>query len=190
VLIECLVVAALLASEQGVADLTERIRAGDRQAFREVFETWHRRLLGFLVHRGIPVEAAEDIVQHAFVSLWEARSRLSPGHSLPAYLYRVCTTRAYNYWRDAKPTVDIDTVHIGQAETPQEDAEYAELVERVRDVLKRLPDRRRLTFELCFIQGLTYSEAAESMGVSPRTVEHQMAHAFKALRTQLADLIP
>lgn len=46
----------------------------------------------------------------------------------------------------------------------------------------RLPERRRAVFELCFVNGLTYKEAAQVLEISPKTVENQMGHALKSIR--------
>ena len=58
--------------------LARRIRDGDREAFRTFFDRHHGRLLGYVRSRGVPREAAEDLVQNAFVYLWRHRDRIDP----------------------------------------------------------------------------------------------------------------
>jgi len=60
----------------------------------------------------------------------------------------------------------------------------------VRQAIGRLPDRCRLVFTLHREQGLTYSEVAEVLGISPRTVEVQIGRALKSLRKGLASHRP
>ena len=52
--------------------------------------------------------------------------------------------------------------------------------------VEALPPRRRAAFELCFMQQLSYREAAEALGVSIKTIENQMGHALKTIRAAMA----
>ena len=56
------------------------------------------------------------------------------------------------------------------------------MLQTLRIAVEALPERRRAVFELCFLQELTYREAAEALGISIKTVENQMGHALKAIR--------
>ena len=73
---------------------------------------------------------------------------------------------------------------VGQPVGPRLAAETRQAFDRA---VAALPERRRAVFELCFVEGLTYRETAEVLEISPKTVEHQMSSAFKALREALAD---
>ncbi len=175
---------ALHAPDADDARLAGRIRDGDHAAFRLFFERHHDALLAFLRRRHVPDAVADDLVQHAFVKLWEGRARLDPLRSARAYLYRIAYTRALNHFRD---TARLEGDPEAVARTAEPDAASLALVEdALAAAIAALPEKRRAVFELCFVEGLTHAEAAAALGISPRTVEHQMAHALKALRARLA----
>ena len=69
---------------------------------------------------------------------------------------------------------------------PDKDADYALMQQALKAAVEALPERRRAVFELCFLQELTYREAAEALSISVKTVENQMGHALKAIRTAMA----
>ncbi|SHK57286.1 RNA polymerase sigma factor [Rhodothermus profundi] len=185
----------LLLARQGTvgvlddAELARRIRAGDQQAFRLFFERYYAFLLHYLERMGVPSAVAEDLVQQAFLAVWERRAQIDPNRSLRAFLFRIGHNRALNHFRDTRRLSQ-------QAELPelsdpapgadrQTDAGF--LQARLQEAIARLPERRRAVFELCFLQELTYREAAEVLGISPKTVENQMAQALRQLRAALSD---
>jgi RNA polymerase sigma-70 factor (ECF subfamily) len=170
--------------------LAERIKNGDRDAFRTFFDRHHGRLLGYLRSRGVPQSEAEDIVQNAFLYLWEHRDDIDPDQSIRAYLFRIGYTRALNHFRDAsKFEADAATEQPQRpaSDTPEADALNAELRAQIDEAVAALPERRRLVFELCFLQDYTYQEAAEALDIARKTVENHMRLALRDLREALED---
>lgn len=166
------------------AALVARIRKHDHAAFRTFFERHHAALLSFLARRGLPDAVADDLVQQAFVHLWEHRERLDPARSARAYLYRIVHSKALNHFRDTARLEEIPEEGILDF-SEADAASLAAVQEAVAAAIRALPEGRRAVFELCFLQELTYREAAEALGLSIKTVEHQMGHALKALRARL-----
>ncbi|WP_412069673.1 RNA polymerase sigma factor [Rubrivirga sp. IMCC43871] len=174
--------AALLAA--GAPDEADRIRRGDRRAFRRFFDATHGDLLRALARRGLDPATADDLAQQAYVWIWEHRDRIDPARSLRGLLFRIGLTRGLNAVRDAARTGPLLDAELRAAE-PGDPAALADLRLALAQAVAELPERRRQTFTLCFFDGLTHREAADVMGVSPKTVEHQMGHALKAVRERL-----
>jgi RNA polymerase sigma-70 factor, ECF subfamily len=63
---------------------------------------------------------------------------------------------------------------------------YNELMNIVEGIVLRMPEKRSMVFQLCFMKQFTYREAAGTLDVSLKTVENHMALAFKELREKLA----
>lgn len=171
------------------AELARRIREGDRQAFRLFFDRYHVFLLHYLERMGLASEVAEDFVQQAFLAIWERRAQIDPNRSLRAFLFRIGHNRALNHFRDTRRlslAADLPELPDPIPEADRQ-TDVAFLRARLEKAIAQLPKRRRVVFELCFLQDLTYQEAAEVLGISPKTVEHQMAQALQQLRAALAD---
>jgi len=178
------------------AEIAARIRDGDREAFRTFFDRHHARLIGYVRSRGVPSGPAEDLVQDAFVYVWTNRDAIDPEKSLRAYLFRIGYTRALNYARDASkedaetdPVEALDALSPDSVAGPEMDVLRGELRDRIDTAVRDLPDRRRAVFEMCFLQGLTYREAAEQLDVARKTVENHMRLALQDLREALSDLL-
>jgi len=166
-------------------ELYEAIKNGDQHAFKAFYDANFEKLFTYLKNRGIRSDAAEDIIQKAFIYIWENRQKIDSSLSLRAYIYRIVYTRMLNYIDQRKETTEWDTSLNKTEITPHEDAEYSDLKSSFKQTLKRMPERRRAVFEHCFIHELTYKETADVLSISPKTVENHMALAFKDMRASL-----
>ena len=164
-----------------------QIKNGDHDAFKSFFDRYHRYLINFLLKRGTSEEAAKDLVQQAFLFIWEKRDQIDENKSLRSYLFRIAYTRMLNMFRDHAKFNDEeppDEPVIEEAET--ENAEKnTQLNKDIETAISSMPDKRQEVFRLCFIQEFTYKEASEILDVSIKTIENHMGLALKDLRKAL-----
>jgi RNA polymerase sigma-70 factor, Bacteroides expansion family 1 len=178
--------------------LMARLSAGDGAAFTTLFERYYDALCafaaGFLTSRA----EAEEIVEDVFVRVWELRERLEVRDSMKSYLYAATRNRALNQLRRERlewrwvndETMCRDVPEAARTEHGIDDELYAADFARAIDVaVDRLPPRCRQVFLLHRQHGLTYSEIAVALGISPKTVENQLGRALKQLRTLLANFL-
>lgn len=188
-----LVFLSLATSPAGVMDdqtLAAEIKNGSHTAFRSFFEAHHRSLYRFLRSKQIDKQTAEDLIQKAFIYIWEHRSSIDPAKSLRAYLFRIAYTRMLNYIRDNSKFDRSQAVPRQQAdENPEHAARLQELHRAIDDAIAEMPEKRGRVFELCFIEQFTYREAAGALDVSVKTVENHMGLALKDMRKALSDYL-
>lgn len=168
------------------AVLARRIKEGDHIAFRHFFDRYHGILLAYLIKKGLEEEAAQDIVQNAFIKIWESRDQIDPNKSLKSFLFRIGYTRTLNYFRDTAKFDQGTDLNLRANETNvYQDAAYSQMHDYLLKVVKKMPEKRKAVFELCFLQEFTYREAAETLGVSIKTIENHMALALKTIRAAM-----
>jgi RNA polymerase sigma-70 factor (ECF subfamily) len=160
-----------------------RIRQGDQAAFESLFRAFAPGLCAYAARYVESTQVAEDIVQDLFLSLWRNRERLSIDQSVPSYLLAAARNRAINHLRHERVAKRWETRVVGRIETstPSDEAELLEMLD-LQDGIERLPARCRLIFALSRQQGMSYSEIAQSLGLSVKTVEVQIGRALRALR--------
>jgi RNA polymerase sigma-70 factor (ECF subfamily) len=172
------------------AETVARIRAGDREAFEQLFRSWYPRLASYAHRLVASRDAAEDVVQDLFVALWHRRETLPDLEKLPGYLHRATRNRALNHLRQGRTAArwlasqDPDP---GAPPVAEVALLGAELLGRVRTALAALPPRTREIFLLNRDQGLTYPAIAETLGISVKTVETLMSRGLRVLREALQD---
>ncbi|MEM6328384.1 MAG: sigma-70 family RNA polymerase sigma factor [Bacteroidota bacterium] len=180
--------------EPPYAEWCRRIRRGDSRAFELLFRDLHPGLVRFAGTLAESAAASDDLVQEAFVRLWERRDRLDPARSVRALLYQTVRNLGLNRVRDRSTRQDKLNGLAADAPAPivlpDAHAEAADTGDRLRAWVADLPDRQREALRLTRFEGLSHDEAAEVMGVSPRTVNNHLVRALRTLRDRLHRLDP
>jgi RNA polymerase sigma-70 factor (ECF subfamily) len=156
-----------------------------KQCFHEYFEKLHGYAFTIVEDNA----EAKDIVQAAFIKLWEKRQEINLSIAARSYLYTTVYHLSLNTVRNNKirashheyitpPTV------TGKIHT----AEEREIKARISQAINSLPPRCKEVFCKSRLEGKKYAEIATDLGISIKTVEVQMGKALKTLREQLADL--
>lgn len=170
------------------SELSAAIRNGDHEAFKTFYDEHYDGLYRFMVSRGMSHAEAEDLVQKAFVMIWEKRNGIDESKSLRAYLFQIAYSRMLNHIEYQSKFNDDDLPEEdSSAHTPETDVNYKELLHVVRKAIRDMPEKRGQVFESCFMRQHTYKETAKAMDVSVKTVENHMTLAFKDLRAMLSE---
>jgi RNA polymerase sigma-70 factor (ECF subfamily) len=174
-----------------------RSRADDERVFASIFLEHYASLCEFVDSYVRAPDVAEEIVQGVFLRLWESRDSWEPQRGARAYLFAACRNQALDFLRHERivaRTAELATdLNVGQPSAPplaDADLEASELGDRLRAVVARLPERRRLVVVLRWQHQLTNSEIARVMGISVKGVEMQFSRALADLRRDLSSRKP
>lgn len=163
-----------------------------------VFRKHYAELCTFVFGYVASEDAAEDIVQDLFVSIWTDPERwLEGGGSPRVLLYVAARNRALDHLRHrrvrerhARSHARIAAMEPAVQPPTAVDLLTAQEVERaLNQAIAALPERAREIFLLSRETGLTYREIAERLEVSVKTVETQMSRSLKKLRLLLSAVL-
>jgi len=150
-----------------------------------LFRNYYRPLCIYALHYLHDVEQVEDVVQDCFVRLLEATNE--PQNSR-AWLYTAVRNRCIDLLRQHNPLLtDIQPKDLDGLISDDEAQERSFSEARLWEAIDGLPSRCREIFLLSKRDGLTYREIAQRLGLSEKTVEHQVSKALKRLRGQQND---
>jgi RNA polymerase sigma-70 factor (ECF subfamily) len=162
--------------------LWNKIKSGDSSSYELLFQKYYHLLCLFSKRYTNNFDLSREIVQDLFVHLWENRIDLNISVSLRSYLL---TAVKYNSLRRVQnnrkqgicldPLPDIETVEF------QDNLEYAELQERLSAAIDSLPHQCQKIFKMSRYEHLKYSEIANTLGISVKTVEAQISKALRML---------
>lgn len=177
------------ATDAQIGAWCRRIRDSDPDAFEALYGALYDGLLRY-AHSLVQREAtAQDVVQQAFMEVWDMRDRLDPDQSLKALLYRIVRNRAYNQKRNEKNRRSKREEIKRETGPPQDNPQHAidaeQLERNLNDWIDALPERQQEALRLSRFDNLSHDEVAEVMGISPRTVNNHIVRALRRLREQV-----
>lgn len=173
--------------------LVERIAGGDADALGELYDRYGRVAFGVL-YRMLPgPEAAEEVAQDAFHSVWrQARSYRVERGSVRTWLLAICRNAAIDWRRTRGKRLERE-VTIEAAAELSSDSKVDERVltnlraEHVRAVVGALPPEQREVLALAFWGGYSQSEIATRTDTPLGTVKSRVRLAMNKLRESLED---
>ena len=175
-------------NNQDVANL----QTGDKYHFEKIYKTYFAGLCSF-ASQYVPLEEAKEIVQETMLWLWENRTSLNLNVSLKSLLFTIVKNKSLNRitHKETKNRVlqIIEEKYHSQFNDPDFYLEK-ELISLYRQALEKLPEKCREAFEMNRLEGFTYNEIAQVLGVSPQTVGYRIGQALKLLRQDLKDYLP
>jgi len=168
-----------------------KISEGDLKTFESVFRKYYEMLCRYAVKITGDSDEAEEIVQDLFYLLWEKRQTLNIDVSLKSYLFAAVHNRCLKYIRhrnvEEKYRNGIAGEGSGMGMSPEDFANSEQLYELLEKTLISLPAKCSAIFRMNRFDGLRYSEIADKLSVSIKTVEANMGKALKILRKNLKD---
>jgi RNA polymerase sigma-70 factor (ECF subfamily) len=164
------------------------------ELFRHLFHTCYEKLHRYAYTLLQDSQDANDIVQSAFTRLWEKRDTVIFEEDIKGYLYRSVYHLSLNHIRKDRAKAryvqykEKDHDHLAQGGAELKTL-ATELGERISLAIGALPEQCRIVFLKSREEGKKYSEIAEELGISVKTVEAQMSKALRLLREKLADYL-
>ena len=173
------------------ANIIRRIRQGDIKEFESLFRSSYASLVRYAKTIVKDHDTAEEIVQEFFFRMWQDREKMNITSSVNGYLFRSVHNRCLHFIEHQKVVEKHESEIIASTDELNEQVTdtiyYNELQARVARVLEKLPDRCSRIFSMNRFEGLKYSEIAEKLSVSVKTVELNMGKALKEFRKALAE---
>ncbi|MDR3268813.1 MAG: RNA polymerase sigma-70 factor [Tannerella sp.] len=182
-------------------DFNDRIIKGDRKAFDELFKLQYTRLCSFACSYLKDFAMAENIVQDAFLLLWERHSTLLPDSNLAAWLLVVVRNNTLNYINRLKRQEEAEQAYATQLardfdlrlaslKVCDPDEMYGAEVERIiRETIDALPEQCRLAVTLSRFEEMSNQEIADRLGITSKGVEYHITNGLKKLRRALKDYL-
>ena len=172
--------------------LLSAVQRGDQKAFDTLFRRYYPMLCAY-GHRFVELEDAEEIVEDSLLWIWENRETLVIESSLNSYLFKMVYRRALNKLAHIDATQRADTRFYEEMQEMLQDTDYyqiEELAKRIEDAVAALPESYREAFVMHRFRDMSYKEIAETLGVSPKTIDYRIQQALKQLRVDLKGYLP
>jgi len=183
--------------------LIAQAQAGDMGAFRQLVERHQRRAFAVALAHVRDENDAREIVQDAFLRAFKSLPSFQGSSSFFTWLYRIITNLSIDLMRKpGRRAVDLDESRLASEDAAETDfpllsafdgadpldvIRRGEIASRLQSALDALPTYHRAVIVLREVEGLSYEEMAQAMGVSKGTIMSRLFHARQKLQRALAD---
>lgn len=165
----------------------EDIKKGDIKAFERLFQEFYPSMCIIATRFITDQTAAEDIVQEAFIKLWEKRDTYENIPNLKTFLYVSVKNLCFNYLRDKKITIDYTSPEVENQEAVFKDLLIEEEAYRIIDhAVNNLPPQSARIVKM-YLNGKQNKEIAEILDISVNSVKTLKYNALDTLRATLKD---
>lgn len=183
--------------------LIAKAQQGDTAAFRQLVERHQRRAFAIALALVRDENDARELVQDAFLRVYKGINSFQGGSSFFTWLYRIITNLSIDLIRKpGRQLADIDEARFETDESqeaefplisrvdgadPVDVVRRREIASRLQAALDALPPYHRGVIVMREIEGLSYEEMAQAMGVSKGTIMSRLFHARQKLQKALSD---
>lgn len=175
-------------------ELIARLQKRDEAAFEELIRQYEKKVYTLCFRMCGNSEDAEEAAQDAFLALWRGIDRFRQESSLSTWIYRLATNACIDTLRRRKKqsgsvSLDDEELFVDAVDTspqPQETVEHRETQKLLQEGLSALPEEYRKVLILREIEGLSYTEIAESASIELGTVKSRISKGRSLLRNFLS----
>ncbi|MBI9057339.1 MAG: RNA polymerase sigma-70 factor [Labilibaculum sp.] len=174
------------------------LQKGDKRSFEKIFLEFSDLLYHLSLQYVQKEEIAEEMVQDAFIKLWDVRDSINDNKNLKNFLYTITKNNCLNYLRSQKAIlqtkqdlkyIEMQLNYDALNLIASDNIEFIELQEKIETAINHLPEDIRTVFRMSRFEDLKYKEIAEKLNVSQKTVEVRMSKALSILKIDLKDYL-
>jgi RNA polymerase sigma-70 factor (family 1) len=172
--------------------LLKEFKSGDHASFQKIFGLYSKPLYLFSLSYLKSKEAAEDVVQEVFLKLWNNREQIKTDTSFQAYLFTIALNSVRKHFNklgrinELKHEILID--FSGQKPEFDDRRDYQALIDKLHEMIERMPVKRRQVFIKKKIEEKSLIEIAEELQIDAKTVEYHITQAMKFLKQEFEKL--
>lgn len=171
--------------------LVSRLRKGDIYAFDSIYRKYSGKLYNFGLRLLRSESESEELVQIVFMKIWETRKSLNPDLSFRSYIYTIAYNDICKLFRQRKIMKKFIEEQLkndsGIFSDLSERLDYKSLLEYVRKVISKLPDKQRTIFIKSREEGKSTKEIAVEMNLSPGTVDNYISDSLRFIRKNISE---
>ena len=183
-----------LSDREVSAEIIQSCRAGDRDAFRVLYDRYKDRVYSISLYFFHGDQAlASDVTQQVFLKLFTTISQFKGEAAFSTWLYRLVVNACQDAARRRKsagPTLDHSRLEeLAGPSSPEADYARAQTARSVRAAVSALPPKFRLAVLLRYFDELSYEQMAQVLKCSAGTVASRLSRGHKMLADRLEGLV-
>lgn len=172
-------------------DLLLKLRQGSEPAFNEIYmmyaKTLYQRIFSIVKDSSV----TEELLQDLFLKIWQKRDVINPELSFKSFLYTIANNLVYDYMRkvacDKRLVASLMINSVDYYLHTEEAYNVKETNFILTEAINKLSPQQKQVFTLCKIEGKSYKEASQILGITTDTVNSHVVKSSRYIRSYLKE---
>ena len=168
-----------------------QLKNGDERAFEILYNNYKYRIAGNLFKLLKSDDLVKEVLQELFFKIWEVRTQIDAEKSFKSYLFRIAENLVHDYFRKVAKDKRLLTKMVASSSElyfhVEEDLLSKEDAQKLQKAIDLMPAQRKMVFTLCKLEGKSYKEVEQIMGINAKTISSHMLQANRFLKTYFRD---
>jgi len=166
--------------------LLTRLQSGDQSAFELLYHAYSKEIYRKFLKMVKDISLAEELTQDVFVKIWNKRNVINIDQPFRYYLLTLANNIVNDFYRKAarerKLQDEIIAASTELYNPTEEQIFYKESKAFLDKAIESLPAQQALVFKLCKIEGKSYEEVSQLLGISTSTISNHIVKATKSVK--------
>lgn len=162
----------------------QQLSTWDENVFHQLYNSYYKALVNYAMQMLGTQDSAEDVVQNAFMLLWQQGTQARSDNHIRAFLYNITRNAAIDRLRHDKIVQDYQESYEINANGEEDSIFTEEVFRQLFEEIDRLPSRQREIF-LLLMKGQKNREIAENLNIAEETVKKLRFRGMKTLRQRM-----
>lgn len=164
------------------------LKKGNYAAFDALYTEYSPRILGRLIRLLGQEDTAEELLQDLFFRVWDKRTQIDADQSFRGYLFKIAQNLVYDYFRkqslDERYREEFLRNYSELYGHIEEDMIFKQTEERLMHSIDNLPPQCRQVYILFKLEGKSYAEISDLLGISKSTINNHLTKANAILKKE------
>jgi len=170
-------------------ELLLQLKNGSEAAFNRIYNLYSAALYINLLYLVKSEDTAKEILQDVFLKIWNKKEEIDPSRSFKSLLFRIGENLIYDYFRKVSRDQKLASEFSRRSENAYTHIEEVlfckDTSEILHQAISELSPQRRQVFTLCKLEGKSYKEVSESLGISVSTISDHIVKATRSIKDYL-----
>ncbi|MBR07326.1 MAG: RNA polymerase subunit sigma-70 [Rickettsiales bacterium] len=170
--------------------IISELRKGSEDAFKAVYDRYHKNIYGFCINNGQSPVDAEEVLQEVFIKLWIKRDAIDKSKKFESFLYTIARNIIVDKYRRLvreKAANDYQIHFLNPENGTENTVLYNDLQSEIQKTFNSMPELRKLVFQMSRFKGYSNKEIADELGITTKAVENHISRALQTFRKELGN---
>ncbi|MES2274975.1 MAG: sigma-70 family RNA polymerase sigma factor [Bacteroidota bacterium] len=173
-------------TKEDITLLLKQLQNGSEHAFTILYDQFSKSIYRNILRLVRDEDIAQELLQDLFLKIWEIKSNIKLEGSFKSFLYKVAGNMVYMHFRkiakDNRMIEKLINAYVDHETEGPETILSDENIDLLQIAIGTLPPQRKHIYTLCKLEGKSYEEVSDLLGISTSTISDHIVKANKTVK--------